>query len=388
MGTLLDAYKKYYSDPTPESADELLTDVKNAEKTAQEELGDLEKILDDVLENDYNVFRTLKEATAKSNTALPDATSFFALRDGEALVPDTDRTFEIRNFRSNGSQNPPTTFVVGPNATQIQNDIEGHVRRRNNNVVCIHNETELKHIQQKVEQTYSSKGPVNILGTPRDFMRPSTDPRFNEWVENNPHLFNLIVNMYWEPFFHFGTIPTNDQMVDWRSGLNFYTCEKGNKHVLQIYIEKEGLTRNLLNVASNWVPKSDKFEIKNYFLCPCGKLAANLEFIPHYQNMIIDRHGEYFYEPDIVKQLKGTYKTLQFYQDPADSRIFVAFVSQSGKLHSKDSEYIGDLLSTRGFDFSLLPYRAIRSGDQKYPTFWRIEPEKIVLEKDAILKLT
>ena len=108
----------------------------------------------------------------------------------------------------------------------------------------------------------------------------------------------------------------NDQMIDWNTGGNFYTCSHNQKHFLPIFLIKDGKSNNLLNLADGFVECDDKWTFKERVLCSCGKYRIDFDFISHQSiNLLIDRQ--------IINQLKSNYANLQFYEcEPNRLRIF------------------------------------------------------------------
>ena len=79
----------------------------------------------------------------------------------------------------------------------------------------------------------------------------------------------------------------NDQMIDWSSGLNFYTCLANKKHFLPIFAKKNNTYRNAINLSEKNYVTSDYFKITaNTTLCKCGKYRCDFTFLPHKKNYI------------------------------------------------------------------------------------------------------
>jgi hypothetical protein len=78
----------------------------------------------------------------------------------------------------------------------------------------------------------------------------------------------------------------NDQMINWKSGVNFYTCCHNHQHFLPIFVKRDGRFFNLLNFLT-LSDDSDIFEIEpQKELCGCGRFRMPFRFVPHFRHSI------------------------------------------------------------------------------------------------------
>lgn len=122
------------------------------------------------------------------------------------------------------------------------------------------------------------KNPIGLIGLPHVLNELTY---VLESCKNITHL----VNVDSPGFIRESTIPVNDQMIHWKTGLNFFTCKFKNKHILPIFLSNNGYFYNLLNISQmKQQDKSDYFKIISFEPCQCGRIKANFEFKPHQQN--------------------------------------------------------------------------------------------------------
>lgn len=78
----------------------------------------------------------------------------------------------------------------------------------------------------------------------------------------------------------------NDTMINWKSGLNFYTCLANKKHFFPLFYWKGTRYYNLLNLWDRrGIEIDDLFQAKKEaVICDCGKPRIEFNFIPHYRN--------------------------------------------------------------------------------------------------------
>lgn len=163
----------------------------------------------------------------------------------------------------------------------------------------------------------------------------------------------------------------NDNMIDWYSGLNFYTCKYNKKHILPIFYAEENKSTNLLNLSlrGRMVPKSDYFDYSPLGYCECGKTHYDLKFIPHIKTTpIVD--GEYFYDMEIPELLEGSYYNLQFVQ--IDEKTLDIYYT--GNLIDYDRQIIEE--RTKMFQFKNYKPNSVFSINHKQPPFHKIYYQK------------
>jgi len=163
----------------------------------------------------------------------------------------------------------------------------------------------------------------------------------------------------------------NDNMIDWYSGLNFYTCKYNKKHILPIFYAENNTSTNLLNLSlrGRMIPKGDIFEYKSLGTCECGKNHYDIFFMPHYKTMPqVD--GQYFYDMEICELLEGEYYNLQFIQ-VGNKDLEIHY---TGDLLDYDKQIIED--RCKMFDKIIYNTNSVFSINHKQPPFHKIYYQK------------
>lgn len=351
MSDLTKAYEDYHGDPNPDTAKELLSEVKNYDFTTfEEDLKKLQELAEKETSLDQDVFRALD-------------------------IPEkTELTFEMFAFNAapmttNGSTgNGPTAYAFGPNYQYWRSNLTDHLRNPEN----IEREINLENVNKGsiVNTIERTEGDVWLSGRPADFIFPTTDPKTSEYIKANADKIKYLTTYDTEPLIR-SSIYHNDQMIDWTSGLNFRTCRHGNKHILPTFAFLPGnKVRNMLNLHRNKqeFTMSDLFKPKGFFQCPCGATACDLEFIPHFDKAIKNKNGEPFYLPSLMNDLHGSYMNLQFLQEEVGGKVLVYVVPN--EVPASDYDHIRDLLADKGFDSELKMNRYFMVG-RKLMHFWQ-----------------
>jgi hypothetical protein len=133
--------------------------------------------------------------------------------------------------------------------------------------------------------------------------------------------FHKFVNCDWELFAKKSIEPyMMDQMVDWSTGLNFYTCDFGHKHILPMFHEGN----NLLNLRQmEFREVDDLLEIGKALKCACGRRRYDFEFRSHAGSWTEFGRG-------LLDQLAGVYWNLQFLESPWER--YVCYISMSDEI--------------------------------------------------------
>lgn len=196
-----------------------------------------------------------------------------------------------------------------------------------------------------------------VLGYANSLAQMTANQQFLEKVQD--HVIGF-VNSHGPAFLKTGLLSNfefNDQMINWKSGANFRTCQYGNKHCLPIFAVKDGKGCNLLNFNRLWFPVDDLFELQDP--CKCGKPCIKL--VPHINN--IPDGVNYEAAMGLPERLESKFRWLQFIQD-RDLRIFY---ETSGEILSSDLDVINETLGT----FPLCKGNFLQVG-AKFPPFWKI----------------
>lgn len=204
----------------------------------------------------------------------------------------------------------------------IQDAKELRINNREKNVDCsltcsiLH----LNHMVRLNNLLKNEVGNIFLMSYPLTWLRCSFNDYMTTFVFNNVHNLRLVNADYecWvktkfrEKYF------INDQMIDWFTGLNFYTCYFGNKHTLPIFCQSnEGCTYLLNQTVKGFQKCDDHFVINNTFRCKCGKTAINLSFIAHQFNHL-------HFDRQIIDRLHASYLNLQFVEH--DDKLHILYV--------------------------------------------------------------
>lgn len=202
-------------------------------------------------------------------------------------------------------------------------------------------------------------GELTVLGKPNRFLYLNGLPGWKELVEK----YRLkLTSTGWEPFYS-NSVFVNDTMVNWKTGVNFYTCESGHKHCLPIFVRTSDGYVNLLNLKDKQVRAiDDEWLVGPQKVCDCGKPAIDFVFTPHIDNTIKNSRG-IIYKCDMASQLTGSYRNLQFIQE--GDTIIVAFC---GNMTSNDVSIIERMFDE--FAIKMKIGTVNRVGLHKFPSFW------------------
>ena len=108
-------------------------------------------------------------------------------------------------------------------------------------------------------------------------------------------------------------IVVNDNMVNWRSGVAFYTCQFGKRHGLRnIYGVKDGRYHNLLNINCKEGTPIDDLVYYSKEFCSCGRSFVLEDIIPHYEFCPKRNDGSFIFDLSLAKKIKQQWYTVQF----------------------------------------------------------------------------
>jgi hypothetical protein len=180
---------------------------------------------------------------------------------------------------------------------------------------------------------------LNLL---EDFDLVCGEPKLLLYLLRDPDFLKLthlsISSTSYEPFFPRPTgFYINDNMVDWKTGLNFYHCPYQVRHFLPIFaVGDDNYVYNLLNLSGERFPADDIFKIGTEIKhCLCGRNYLDVEFFPHYMYAIVSKLG-YFYDLQLPDQLVDQYKNLQFIKN--GNQIDVLYVNRTHTFLNKADE--------------------------------------------------
>lgn len=193
---------------------------------------------------------------------------------------------------------------------------------------------------------------ITLMAVPDSFLYFNQRLEFQEFVIENRGRVNLM-SWNWESFYkkrwlidngvHF-----NDAMIDWATGLNFYTCRAGYQHTLPIFAEDADRRINLLNLMpppDYWgSTKEDFFEPIAVIRCLCGQNRLEYRFVPHQSVAIKTTAGKFIYDTALAELLTSDFQSLQFIQAGKQVTIFCTYESEN-----HDRDLLENYFAERGF---------------------------------------
>lgn len=303
------------------------------------------------------------------------------------------------DISTNGSTGRPKTFEFGPNCSNCIRMIEDKLRMRHKKTTLVWNpifgsgakirfkiiespsnkmdfeimgrwqlDSHIVRLTKFIEECHAEWGSVNLLSLPHIWMCLTTNPLFREWCEKNSEKINAFVNSDCDPSFKpIKGVRFLDQMIDWGTGLNFYTCEKGFRHFLPIFFKQKDESFNLLNMTVRKFKIDDHVLLGGFNNCSCGKGMVEFKFNSHRNNAIVDPVGSPVDFEGFFNMLNGQYFNLQLHQN----QIGEVSVLYSGRDLAEDLGVMEAFLRGKGIDkIKFVSNRYFKVG-RKRPPFWR-----------------
>ncbi len=218
-------------------------------------------------------------------------------------------------------------------------------------VICLDLSEHLDFLEAQIEKL----GPVTLYVKPNTLLQITTNPTILARV--NALNLNCITNSDWEPIYKTGLKHrVVDQMIDWYSGLNFYTCDAGEKHVLPLFHLAGSQSQNLLN-TEEWCPKTidDEFVPVGPTVCSCGKKRLSFKYTSHKINNPAFRTG-------FVKDLRSQYVNLQIHAGDVNEVFYVV-----------NGEFLDENLLIQHFGPCQFRKDQFFTVGNKYYNFWKSE---------------
>jgi hypothetical protein len=156
----------------------------------------------------------------------------------------------------------------------------------------------------------------------------------------------------------------NDQMINWKTGVNFFTCSFGGRHFLPIFARVGSFYYNLLNLHRTPIKIDDEFQIKsNFKICPCGRPCCDFVFIPHVKDFL----AGYDYDElmGLRNVLSSKFRWIQFIQDGTRIEVYYE-VSGFADMDEHDQ----DVIRTT-FQNPIFRKGSYFQVGAKYPCFWK-----------------
>jgi hypothetical protein len=210
-------------------------------------------------------------------------------------------------------------------------------------------------------------GDFSLTTWPNNWLYLFSDSVFVDFLRGSK--LGSAVSTCWESFckvplgIHF-----NDNMVNWSTCMNFYTCVTGVKHFLPIFVPMVDGVVNLLNLSGPAVcPVDDLMVLEGSVRsCRCGRKYLPFSFVPQVRNAIRGVDGEVVFTPELAGLLLGRYMNLQFVQ--RGGVVDVLYILVGGVL---DEEIIRDHFGGFGLVTNFVRDRYFQVG-AKLPVFWRV----------------
>lgn len=212
-------------------------------------------------------------------------------------------------------------------------------------------------------------GPVNLCALPCVWLGLTCNPDFCYLSSENSAKINAFVNTDSTPCFRRPSCRVRDQMVDWGSGVNFYTCESGKRHFLPMFFAPSSdRACNLLNLKRSSRNCDDLVGLGQQSEdCSCGQPRINMDFIPHRKNFPRDANGSFLDFGSLFDDAPDHTDWLQLYQtDGGENSLFYSCFKGDPNLDDL-------LLYLRGAGLGkteVVRSRYFSVGNKK-PIFWR-----------------
>lgn len=318
------------------------------------------------------------------------------LRQNFAMQPNYADFF----FRSNGSTHHARQFGFGPHGSYWLNQIEDCVKYRQHNryvmlymSIFVHsyqcgfyrssleqikNDTIPAHYMAFVR--WERPGAVDYLidelqkinnyalfSNPNNWLYLLSHPVFREFIQTSSLTSAMSTN--WDGFYkkpppgvHF-----NDNMVNWTTCMNFYTCPYGTRHFLPTFVVATTGIVNLLNLSQppTWPIDDQMVVASDVRRCDCGKNYMPFEFVPHVEYAIRSSSGELVYCLDLANDLNALYLNLQFIQH--GGTVDVLYITTDLQ---PDTEIITEYFAKHGLNTRFIKNHYWSAGG-KLPVFWR-----------------
>jgi len=314
----------------------------------------------------------------------------------------TNKKIKSENLETNGStKGIPRKYPFGPNCGECLYNIEFFLRNKNKKTICITNiffgifkkpldfsknenekiadlvvrgewscESHIEKLIEILEDYYLTHGSFNILAHPNILLCLSTNEIFRDWCEVNYNKINSIINIDYDlSIKKIKKVYVRNQMIDWKSGGNFYSCEHNNYHFLPTFFILKNEIFNLLNLNKKKSINGDLISTGDLGICDCGKTYIELNFITHFANKIKIKNKKnnkidnFISFNELYDQLEDNYYNLQFNQN--NDEINVLYSSKKNK--KNDLEIIVGYLNSKGyFKINLLNDKYFKIGRKRY----------------------
>lgn len=237
----------------------------------------------------------------------------------------------------------------------------------------LQNETMMQDCIRLYENIIEEFGLVHLVARPEKFLFLLSHQEFVERVLNKlgSKIVSLI-NTDGPPFFNSKVLSQyniffNDQMINWETGVNFYTCRNGHKHFLPIFVYHQYQSTNLLNLCNTSMVETDDFvSIEPTIIkCQCGVNRLRIDFIGHCKNCPVI-NGNAFIDLSIAESLTSNAINLQFVQNENVINIYCI------EINDTDKNFLDSYWQKLGLTVQFHEdWFATSKAERKIPHFWR-----------------
>lgn len=364
MGELLDMYSQYYRLRNEQSLEYLL------EHIFYHDFSEYEQEIRRIQEARASFVGRYDHSRMSTNGSTGTATPYNFGPNAEMCVDRLERKLRMRNhktislysvyFGSSFARPFSIMKIDGAQERQRDFDVVGDWRVRNH----------MDKLIRFLDDCYERWGPLNISSLPHIWVCLTTCPQFQSWVSESKRKINAFVNSDCEPLFKDLGVYMRDQMVDWRSGINFYTCEKGHIHFFPIFYVDGEKCSNLLNLSSDHCQHDDSVLVGARVLCECGIYRATMKIETHFKNKIVGEDGKPVEFKGICDLMEGWFHSFQIHQDYSEKiRIFY----ESENSADRDIERIIGFLKAKGLKKVEVKKSIYTQNGRKRHPFWRSE---------------
>jgi hypothetical protein len=218
-----------------------------------------------------------------------------------------------------------------------------------------------------MESLIVRKGPVNICAKPHTWIKLTTNSIFYEWAK--PDKVNRLINTDNLECFVNLKCKTNDQMMDWCGGANFYTCPEGFRHFLpSFFLKEQTQSANLFNLKRGSKYNDDLIIIGDeVIVCPCGMPRLKMEFVPHWQNFPADKFGAFLNPRRFLEMAGDKVSVYQIWQ--ANEGFFILFYQAENR--DRTTSELVNLLDSVGIGKTKVDSSRYIVVGTKVPFMWR-----------------
>jgi len=305
MSDIVRYYKEYYREQTIRSFENLFTCMINYDFSSYHE--DMRKVFamhqHVICKGDVQVLRS-GGSSSGTRTEYCFGPNFDPIRH---LIEGLLRLSHRKTLLIAGAEGLETPRILdSPNPPQYDSQIIGDWESKDS----------LDFLFETIRHLYSESGPVNLCALPCLWLSLMCDPNFMGMAESRTEEINALVNTDNVSCFKETKCNTRDQMIDWCSGVNFYTCNSGGRHFLPTFFSLSPTQcQSLINLKRNSRGCDDVVILEqSASVCRCGAPNVGMKFVPHRRNYPLGFDGQYMDSKGIVDKLPERTKCFQVLQ--------------------------------------------------------------------------